>query len=76
MAMEANDVAVTSSGAAPGVPQNNSYGQLPGAADTSVRDGDIGVLFSDDVIPVHYCVRLLCSKFLLSGFPQVSCCIS
>ena len=62
--MDTVDAAVTSGATVP------VYNGLPGT-DTRVRDGDIGTLFYDDVIPIEYCVRVLTSKFLLSGYPQV-----
>ena len=62
--MDTVDAAATSGATVP------VYNGLPGT-DTRVRDGDIGTLFYDDVIPIEYCVRVLTSKFLLSGYPQV-----
>jgi len=41
------------------------------SADVTVPDGDVGSLFDSDVIPLEYCVRVLCSKFLLAGHSQV-----
>ncbi len=35
----------------------------------TTRDGDIGSITDDD-IPLVYCVRLLCSRFLLTGYKQ------
>ena len=43
------------------------------AATTShatLRDGDIGSIIDDDDIPLLHCIRLLCSRFLLTGYPQ------
>ena len=39
------------------------------APDQVLREGELGSLEDDDV-PLVYCVRLLCSQFLLTGYPQ------
>ena len=33
------------------------------------REGDVGSLL-DDEIPLVYCVRMVCQRFLLTGYPQ------
>ena len=35
-----------------------------------LREGDIGALTDTDEVPLVYCGRLLCSKFLLTGHQQ------
>ena len=44
----------------------------PIGIDAPVRDGDVGSLFDLDVIALDYVTRVLTSKFLLTGFKQVS----
>ncbi len=40
-----------------------------GVAQTSLRQGLLGEI-TDDEVPLVYCVRLLCNRFLLTGFPM------
>ena len=47
-------------------PSEPSVNDIPGLSN-AVREGDIGCLLGDD-LPLLYCARVLCSKFLLSGY--------
>ena len=40
-----------------------------GVVQTSLRQGELGQI-TDDEVPLVYCVRLLCNRFLLTGFPM------
>ena len=40
------------------------------SAKVLVKEGDIGSIIDQEAIPLQYCVRLLASKFLLTGYPS------
>ena len=53
------------------VPATSQSGGSDVAQHAQRREGDVGRLTDVEAVPLEYVVRVVCSKFLLTGYPQV-----